>query len=169
MLSSLKGPQLSKQPPVPWGIPKSLGNLSSLGNSQLPEGSPGPAAPRGWGGGGIRQLCSLHPLSLFFCHFCSCCCNKRWEKRRLPLPPAPLVGGGAAAAGAGFGGGFEDKQPNYGQMHLKPGWGCAECGCCRALSLLLWGGGNGEMSSGDLWWGGGPCCCAVLCSNLPWS
>lgn len=93
MLSSLRVPALQK----------SLWNSSSHG------------IPSGWG-----DQAALLWLSLDFCHFCSCCCNKKWERHWLPLPPAP---GGilpflpcSGAARTGLGRCFEDKQHNFGQI-----------------------------------------------------
>lgn len=65
LLSSLRVPALQAPPRSLWNC-SSQGIPSALGGS----GSSAPALPG-------------------FCHFRSCCCNKKWERHRLPLPPAP--------------------------------------------------------------------------------
>jgi len=123
--SSPRGPQLLR-------IPKSLGMLSSQGlpsspsSLQFPGGSPNPwgirSSPRGpqtpephedvedqaapLPAPALAVFLSLLmvflSLLLFFYHFCGCCCNKKWERYRLP-PSAPL-GGGLRLPGLGLGG-----------------------------------------------------------------
>lgn len=139
LLSCLRHPQIPVDPQIPGGAqlprgseasrgspalqaaPSSPGNPQIPGEPQLSGESPAPQeVPRPHspvGSGGIRQLCSLHWLSLFFCHFCVCCCNKRLEKCREPLPPAPW---GRAGVGGGAWGGLRTNSLIKGRYRVWP-------------------------------------------------
>lgn len=88
-----------KDPPNPWGVSAPCespvpGKLWIPGHAQLPEGPNSPGTPSSLGDpqipvelqlSGNPQLPggsgSSAPALLGFCPFCSCCCNKKWERQ----------------------------------------------------------------------------------------
>lgn len=141
----LRIPQIleDSQLPVSLLLPGAL-QLQIPGHAQLPEGPNSPSTPQFPGGSpnpcgtpALRESPAPRgdhaaPALPGFCHFCSCCCNKKWERQWLPLPPAP---GGIPrvlpcswGAGAGLGRCFGDKQRSYGQIQDVDVQGMATAG-----------------------------------------